>query len=293
MKILVIPAYNESKTIRNIVETSLKFVDKVIVYDDGSDDSTSEESKKGGAEVLRNSRNFGKGVALKSLFSKAKTLNPEILVTMDGDGQFLPEEIEMLMNPILNDEADVVIGNRFLQKSDIPKFRKFGNKIIGKIANMAEKLPVDDIESGFRAYSRQALEIIDFTSKGFGVDGEILIGCVKRGQRIIEVPITVKYETGGRTSTKNPLSLAGSIVGIFIEIIALKNPLRFLGIPGLILIIVGIIFASITINHFNETRDFPIGPSIVAVGSLSVGTVLLLTSAVLFSIGRILKKLDS
>jgi len=101
MKVLVIPAYNEGKLIRNLIERSLNFVDKVIVCDDGSDDSTSEESKKGGAEVIRHTKNLGKGAALKSLFRKVVTLDPEIVVTMDGDGQFIPEQIALLINPIL------------------------------------------------------------------------------------------------------------------------------------------------------------------------------------------------
>jgi len=103
----------------------------------------------------------------------------------------------------------------------------------------------------------------------------------------------VNYDTGNKTSTKNSLSLTGDIIGIFIEMIFLKNPLRYLGIPGIVLMSLGIIFATVTITYFNETRIFPLGPSMISVGTLSVGTILLLASAILFSIGRILKRLDA
>ena len=286
MKILVIPAYNEGKLIRNLIERSLNFVDKVIVCDDGSDDSTSEESGKGGAEVIRHTKNLGKGAALKSLFKYCREINADIVVTIDGDGQFLSKEINDLMQPILNENSDIVIGNRFSHDHEMPSYRKAGNKILDKITNLAADLPFEDTQSGFRAYSRKALESITFSVTGFGVDAEILIDASRKKLKISEVPVYVIYNTGGKTSTKNPISHTTSVVTSLIELIAIRRPLTFLGIPGLILIILGIIFTIVVLALFNETRYFSIPYTLLSVGSLLIGVILALMSDVLYSISK-------
>ena len=290
MHIACIPAYNEERTIYDVTKRCLNYVDKVIVCDDGSTDNTIKKAKDAGAIVINHEKNLGKGTALKSLFDYAKTIDTEIMITIDGDGQFLPEQIEILMKPIIEQKADVVIGYRFNDNTEMPKYRKFGNKILDKITNIATDSPFRDTQSGFRAYSKKAIEVIKFTADGFGADSEILVDASKKDLQISQVPVTVIYDTGGKTSTKNPISHSGNVIVTLIELIALRYPLRYLGIPGFLLIIIGIISSTYVLSVFNETRYFSIPLTLMSLGFMVIGLILFMISIILFSITQTSKR---
>ena len=290
LKIACIPAFNEENFIKQIIEKTSKYVDDVVVCDDGSTDNTSAKAKEAGAHVINHKKNLGKGAALQSLFQYAKDSDAEVMITIDGDGQFLPEEIPKLLWPITNNDSDIVIGYRFDNEVDMPSYRKFGNKFFDKMTKLASDLPFRDTQSGFRSYSRKAINSINFSTNGFGADSEILIDAAKKDLKITEEKITVIYNTGGKTSTKNPISHSGDVFGSLLEHIAIKHPLKFLGIPGFILFIVGIIFSVIVVSIFNDIRYFSIPSTLVAIGSLLIGLILLLMSIVLFAIQRAFKK---
>ena len=284
--LVCIPAFNEEKIIGDLVKKSLNHANKVVVCDDGSFDNTSKEAKDAGAYVIKHTQNKGKGAALKSLFEYAKNSNFDIVVTIDGDGQFLPEEIPKLVKPIVEKTVDIVIGYRFDDETDMPSYRKIGNRVLDRMTNLASELPFRDTQSGFRAYSIKAIEQINFISDGFGADSEILIDASKKGFKISEERITVLYNTGENTSTKNPISHSGEVITSLIELIALKRPLSFLGIPGIILLIFGIGFGVFVISTFNETRYFSIPFTLVSLGCLITGLMLLMMSVILFGITR-------
>jgi len=279
-----IPAYNEEKSIGLIVRKTLFHVDKVIVCDDGSIDNTAMEAKSSGAYVIKHDKNKGKGAALKTLFQYVLQKDADVIVTIDGDGQFLPEEIPILTTPILENKSDLVLGYRFDSNSQMPRYRKIGNRVLDKMTNLASELPFRDTQSGFRAYSRKAIEEISFSTTGFGVDGEILINASKKDLRISEEKISVLYDTGYKTSTKNPISHSGEVVSSLVEQIAVMHPLKFLGLPGVILIGIGIFFSVLVLGMFNETRYFSIPSTLVALGTFIIGIMLLLMSILLFSI---------
>ncbi|WP_371504458.1 glycosyltransferase family 2 protein [Nitrosopumilus adriaticus] len=282
--IACIPAFNVSSQIREVIKKSLNYVDQVIVCDDGSTDATFVNAESSGAIMLKHKKNLGKGAALKTLFDKAKEINADIVITIDGDGQFLPEEIPKLLEPIKSNKFDVVIGNRFLDKEQMPSYRKAGNKILDKFTKLAADLPFEDTQSGFRAYSSDAIKKISFSTNGFGVDSEILIDAVKKELKITEQYVTVIYDTGDKTSTKNPVSHSMGVIASIIELIAINHPLKYLGIPGIILLIIGIVYSVIVLTIFNDTRYFSIPSTLLALGSLVIGLMLLLMSVVLYSI---------
>lgn len=290
LKLGCIPAFNEERNITDIVKRTAKYVDKVVVCDDGSKDNTSTEAKNSGAEVIKHKKNQGKGAALKSLFDKARELNADVMVVLDGDGQFLPEEIPKLISPIINEGIDVVNGYRFENEKDMPKYRKMGNKFLDRITSLAAALPFRDTQSGFRAYSKKAIESIKFTTNGFGADSEILIDASHKGLKISEEKVTVIYDTGGKTSTKHPVTHGTDVLGSLIETIALQHPLKYLGIPGIVLLAIGITYSIVVIAIFNDTRYFSIPSTFIALGSLLTGLLLVLMSVVLFSISRSIKK---
>lgn len=292
LKIACIPAYDEEKSIADIITRSLNYVDRVIVCDDGSKDLTSEKAQNAGAIVIKHEKNMGKGAALQSLFNYARNESADIMITIDGDGQFLPEEMTRLINPIIEKNADIVLGNRFQTEKDMPSYRKVGNKMFDKITQLASDLPFQDTQSGYRSYSKNAIDKIKFMTNGFGVDSEILIDAVQKNLKILEENITVIYNTGGKTSTKDPISHSVGVLTSLIELIAINHPLRYLGIPGFILIVIGIVYSFIVITIFNDTRVFSVPSTLISLGSLVIGLMLLLMSAVLFSISRMAKRIS-
>ena len=292
MSILIcIPAFNEGKVIDKVIRNCLKFADNVVVCDDGSTDNTYEIADSAGAEVIRHEKNIGKGESLRSLFKFARHSNHDIIVTIDGDGQFLPEEIPKLVQSIEKGESDLVIGYRFDDTTEMPDYRRFGNKLLDKMTNMVEEISVRDTQSGFRAYSKKVVDTIDFKMKGFGADAEILIDATKKGFRLSEEKITVIYDTGAKTSTKNPISHTGEVVSSLLEITAIRSPLKFIGIPGIVLIIAGLYFTINVAVTFTEIGYFSIPFTLIGATCLALGSILFLMSILLFSVSkRSLKK---
>jgi len=284
--IACLPALNEELKIFDVVKETSQYVNKVLVCDDGSSDKTSEMATKAGAIVLKHGNNQGKGSAMRTLFQHAEKLDADVVVTMDADGQFLPEEIPKLVDCLVTKQADIVTGYRFDSDVDMPKYRKVGNKFLDKVTNLASDLPVRDSQGGFRAYSKKAIKSIKFSSNGFGADAEILVNASRKGLIILEEPVSVIYNTGGRTSTKNPITHSTSVITTLIELIAIRKPLKYLGIPGLILLIIGIIYSVAVIIIFNDTRYFSVPSTLVALGSLVLGLMLLMMSAILYSINH-------
>ncbi|KFM20082.1 Undecaprenyl-phosphate 4-deoxy-4-formamido-L-arabinose transferase protein [Marine Group I thaumarchaeote SCGC AAA799-P11] len=281
-----IPAYNEEGVIGDLIKKTLPLVDSVVVCDDGSTDLTSKEAKDAGSFVITHSENKGKGAALKSLFDFAKHSNADIIITIDGDGQFLPEEIPKLIKDVEDKKSDIVIGYRFETEKDMPSYRKFGNKILDELSKKAAHLNLRDTQSGFRAYSKHAIANINFKNDGFAADSEILVDASEKNMKISEQHVTVLYDTGSRTSTQNPVRQGGSVLIHLLELVLMKRPLTFLGIPGFIMLIAGIIASSITMTIFNETRYFSIPTTLVSMILFIVGIMLLLVSGILFSFNR-------
>ena len=198
MKIIAgIPAYNEEKFIGKVIKETKKYVDKVLVVDDGSTDKTSEIAKNNGALVIRHKKNIGYGGCLKTIFKWAKKNNIDILTTLDGDGQHEPNEIPKILLPIIKENSDLVIGSRFIEnRANIPKYRKFGINIITLLTNILSKTKFSDTQSGFRAYNRKALNLISLTERRFGASIETLLQARLKKFKIKEIAISCSYHPG-------------------------------------------------------------------------------------------------
>ena len=291
LKITVgIPAFNEEKNIASIIQKLSQVADTVIVCDDGSTDNTAKIAEKMGAIVITHQQNLGYGGAIRSLFLKARELDSDMLVTLDSDGQHRISDVLPIVDPIIKNQADLVIGSRFLTENqkDMPKYRKIGIKMITKLANTSLEESVTDSQSGFRAYGKNILSEITPSEKGMGVSNEILMKVSKTGFKIVEVPIVVSYE--GNTSTQHPVSHGASVTMSTLKFISIENPLKFYGIPGLVFLAIGLIFTIMTIQGFSETRQILLGPAIIGVGTIVFGTVLLMTSIILFSIVNVIRE---
>ena len=285
MKITIgIPAYNEEKNIAGIITKLKKYADTIIVCNDGSSDLTKDIAEQLGAIVISHSKNKGYGAAINSLFLKAKELNSDVFVTIDSDGQHRIEDLPKVMEPITNNDADVVIGSRFLnsKSEEMPNYRKVGIKIITKVTNLSIKKQLTDSQSGFRAYSRNALQKISLEEEGMGVSTEILIKASNLELRIAEVPIKVHYE--GDTSTHDPISHGTSVIFSTIKFTSIHNPLKFYGIPGIIFLGIGLGFISWTIQIYTVSQEIITNISLIGIGCIVLGSVLLMTAVILFSI---------
>jgi glycosyltransferase involved in cell wall biosynthesis len=217
----VIPCLNEADFIGDITAATLKHVGKVIVVDDGSTDATAEIAQKAGAQIISHATRKGAGAATRTGFEAAIRLGADIVVTLDGDGQHNPAEIPLLLRPILDDKADLVIGSRFIEhETNIPFYRKFGIDIITWMYNLGSKIKVTDAQSGFRAHSRKLLESIAITHDDFSFSIEVLVKARKKGFHFKEVPISCLYHDQG--STLNPI-LHGLGVAFAVARIRLSN----------------------------------------------------------------------
>ena len=261
-----------------------KITDSIIVCDDGSSDMTSEISSELGATVVKHKKNLGYGAAIKTIFEKSKDLQSDILVTFDADGQHRIEDIQIVTEPIIKEKVDVVIGSRFLdmKSEDMPNYRKVGIKLITKVTNLSIKEKLTDSQSGFRAYSKRALEKISLTDEGMGISTEILIKASKLDLGIAEVPIVVNYN--GNTSTHDPVSHGTSVILSTIKFTSIHNPLKFYGIPGIIFLCIGLGFIAWTIQVYALEQEIITNISLIGIGCIVLGTVLLMTAVILFSI---------
>ena len=290
MKITIgIPAYNEEKNIASIITKLKKITDSIIVCDDGSSDMTSEISKNLGAVVISHKKNMGYGAALRTIFQKSVELDSDILVTFDADGQHRIEDINKILQPLENNEADVVIGSRFLDnESKIPNYRKIGIKVITKVTNASLKKKLTDSQSGFRAYNKQALTQISPSEMGMGISTEILIKASSKGLRIAEIPITVLYHDD--TSTHNPVSHGTSVLVSTIKFTSIEHPLKFYGIPSIIFLIIGSAFTYLAIQYYVEIGRLNTNLTVIGAGAILIGLVLLISAILLYSLVSIVRE---
>jgi len=314
MKIIIgIPAYNEEKNIASLLIKLKKISENIIVCNDGSNDLTGKIAKELGATVIEHERNLGYGSAIKSIFLKAREINADVLVTFDADGQHRIEDINAILEPIKNNIADIVIGSRFLNNNqEIPKYREIGIKAITKLTNVTGGTKITDSQSGFRAYSKKILEEIEPKESGMGISTEILIKTQKAGFIITEVPITILYEGDtsthktqkagfiitevpitilyeGDTSTHNPISHGSLVIFSTLKYVAIERPLIFYGIPGIIFLLVGLAFGVWTIQIYSEQGQVITNIALVGVGGVIMGTILMLTATILYSIVSVVK----
>lgn len=192
--VCVSPAFNEERTVASVVEKALKYVDEVIVVDDGSTDNTRKKALEAGAIVISHPRNLGKGAALKTGFKAALERGADIIISIDADGQHDPDEIPRLLSAMERGNFDIVIGSRFLGDiSNMPTPRIFSNTITSRFLRLFFKIPVTDSQSGFRAFKRKVIESVSFSDPRFAAETEILINAKQKGFRIGEVKITTIY----------------------------------------------------------------------------------------------------
>ena len=290
MKVTVgIPAYNEEKNIAKIIVKLKKTVDQIIVCDDGSTDSTSAIAESLGATVIKHAKNSGYGMAIRSIFLKSREINADILVTLDADGQHKIEDIDKIIKPVVDGEADISIGSRFLKEdNNTPGYRKLGVKIITKVTNSSLSEKITDAQSGFRAYNNKVLQSLTPADSGMGISTEILIKSSNLGLKIVEVPTEIQYE--GDTSTQNPVSHGTEVLMSTLKYISIERPLRFYGIPSAIFFVIGLTFTFLSIQYYAEIGRLNTNLTLVAAGTLLIAIILIVTAILLYSLVSVVRE---
>jgi len=290
MKITVgIPAYNEEKNIAKIIVQLKKVADQILVCDDGSTDSTSEIAESLGVIVIKHPKNLGYGSAIRSIFLKSKEINAEILVTIDADGQHKIEDVKKVTKPIVDGQADISIGSRFLEEGDnAPKYRKLGINIITKVTNSSLSEKITDAQSGFRAYNNKVLQSLTPSDSGMGISTEILIKSSNLGLKIAEVPTEIQYE--GETSSQNPISHGTGVLISTLKYISIERPLVFYGIPSFIFFIIGLTFTFFAVQYYTEIGRLNTNLTLIAGGTLLIGVVLVVTTILLYSLVSVVRE---
>ena len=292
-RILVcIPAYNEEKNIGNIVRKARNHADEVIVCNDYSTDNTAKYALQEGALVINHPKNYGYGKTIRTLFEKALETKADIIVTIDSDGQHDPEQIPTIVEPILNNGFDIVIGSRFISNKahvQIPFYRSLGIKTITKFTKHASYKNLTDAQSGFRGYSRHAIQTMNLVEDGMQISTEILLRSGSNDLAITEVPVTISYDVEN-SSTHNFLSHGIAVLFSVIQFISLRHPLLFYGLPGLSLLVVSGYFAYNALELFSSTRFISINMILISITATIIGIILLTTGGILFAISVMLTR---
>lgn len=284
--LVAIPCYNEAATIGSVVLKAKRYVDEVLVVDDGSIDDTAKVAEYAGATVLRHDGNKGYGAVIQNCFRYARENNFDVMTILDGDGQHEADQIQTVMKPVLNENVDVSIGSRFLDNNgrNIPRYRRLGIAILTRFTNAGsrETHKVSDGQSGFRAYSRKAIEQINPRDNNMGISAEILMQGRKKNLVYKEVPISCRYDVDG--STNGPVSHGLGVIVSIIKYMEVEHSLLFFGLPGLLMFIAGLITGTSLYMNYKAIGSFPIGWAILTIILLVLGTLSGMTGLILHAV---------
>ena len=245
---IMIPAFNEAKTIEQVIKSIPSYFDginevEILVINDGSSDNTASLAQYSGAQVISHQKNLGLGAAFQTGLGKAISDKADILVTIDADGQFSPNQIKNLIEPIIQSRADFVTGSRFINgnsPSKIPIIKKWGNFWVAKLISWATRQKINDVSCGFRAYSKEAMLNLNLFGQ-YTYTQETILDLAYKKLRIAEIPIEAIYFANRRSRVAGNLFKYGwNISNIIFKTIVHYRPLKFFGWSGLIIFALGL-----------------------------------------------------
>lgn len=293
--LVAIPAYNEGRTIAEIVSQAQPYADEVLVIDDGSDDTTGARASGAGATVIEHETNQGYGAALATAFFEADRSGAAQLVVIDGDGQHDPADIPRLIETQREREADIVIGSRFAEDggTNVPFYRHVGLAVVNVLTNVSLGVlrpgsRVRDTQSGFRAYDEVAIRSLataDDVGDDMGASTDILHHAHRNDYDIVEVGTTVDYDVEDGSS-KGPFNHGFTLVFNLLRTVERERPVMSLGIPGFLSTMVGIGFGYWTFHNFIATGVFPVGLAVISTFFALAGIFSAFTAIILHSLNQ-------
>jgi len=267
MRLIVnLPAFNEEEKIASTIKRvprTIEGIDEVFVQviDDGSKDNTFRVAKEAGAEfVYSNGVNRGIGKTFRHAVERALENGADIMVNIDADGQFDPEDIKKLIQPLLKHEADMVSADRFdhLAAKNIPFLKDLLNRVAAKMIGSFMNVNIKDLTCGFRAYNKETLLRLNLPGD-FTYTQEVIIDALGKNLKIVWLPVMVTYFEGRKSRVvKTIWSYVNNSFRIIIRAIRDVRPMKFFGIPGLFLMILGIVlFLVFLFFYFQDLKISP------------------------------------
>lgn len=292
MIVAAVPAFNEEIAIGSVVLRARPYAGCVIVIDDGSSDATADVARLAGAEVIRHTVNQGKGAALRDAFLRAKELDAEILVCLDGDGQHNPDEIPRLVAPIRDGNADMVIGSRFLAvKSDIPAHRRAGQEVLNYLTNRVSHSGVTDSQSGFRAFSKKAIQSLTLGEGGIGIESFMQREAHDKNLVVAEVPISCRYDVE-HASKMGAVRHGFTVVNTLLKIVEERRPLLVFGSIGFGITVFGLAMNVWVVDIYSRSQQLAIGTALIGILAMVLGILTMFTGITLHAISKILQKIQ-
>lgn len=286
--LLGIPAYNEELSIGSVLHKSKKVdvVDDILVVDDGSSDETSDIAKDFGVTVIRHKKNAGKGAAIRTIFNYAEFEGYDYLVLIDGDGQHNPYEIPYVLSPVLNHGADMVVGARWGELTEMPFYRKIGKNVLDYLTPGGDK--AKDTQSGFRAFNREAIENMDLNQMDFTIESEMISEAQEKDLDITHARISCRYDGVEKSSTEGPISHGFGVLNKIIRLTVQRRPLFYLGIPGLVFYLLGLITGFQVIHTAASQEVLSVGWGLLTIVFIILGSIFVTSGFILNEIHRLI-----
>lgn len=290
---ILIPCYNEEGTIGKVVRDFRSEVPDadIYVYDNNSTDATVEQARAAGARIGYERRQ-GKGFVVQSMFSQVEA---DVYVMVDGDATYPAGDVHKLIQPIVDRDADMVVGSRLMRtsQSEFRLLNLMGNSFFFKVINFTFKVRLSDVLSGYRAFSREFVKNIPAFGGGFETEVELTIKALARGYRINEVPVRLTARPEGSVSKIRIVSDGFVILNTILTLFRDYKPLTFFGGIGLIFVLLGGLSGAILLVEFIKTgaaHNLP--AAIMAVGLVLSGMLLIVVGLVLHTISRRFQELE-
>ncbi|MHA1265184.1 MAG: glycosyltransferase family 2 protein [Candidatus Helarchaeota archaeon] len=267
----VIPAYNEEANIGNVITRTLKYVDQVVVLNDGSTDNTENVAKEAKAIVRSHITNQGLGLTIRDGINEAMKLGADVIVTIDADGQYDPDQIPDLLNPILDGKADLVLGSRFMGTiTRMSWLKKLGNKIITLITRNLMNIDITDAQTGFRAIKREVLEHIILTAE-YTYTQEMIIRAAAEGFYITDVPVTFLERTDGKSRLiRDPAEYGLNNAMTMLRAYRDYRPMTLFGTIGVLMMLIGTLIGLYIVYEFFVLGTFETGQRLVTLAALMI-----------------------
>ncbi len=302
MKLVInIPAFNEEEKIAETIgriPREFPGISEIFVqvHDDGSRDETVKKAKEGGADaVYSNGINRGLGVNFRNSVERALENGADIMVNIDADGQFDPNDISKLLSPILNGEADVVSADRFGEQraKNMPKTKYWLNRLAAWIIGKFMGTKINDLTCGFRAYNKEALLRLNLPG-GFTYTQETIIDALGKNLKIKWVPVAVVYFSERKSRVvKSITKYVSNSFRIILKAIRDVRPMKFFGVPGVVLISIGVgLFVYFLTQYFQELKITPYRNYLIASISLFLVGLQLIIFALIADMIKTNRKLN-
>ncbi len=290
---VLIPCYNEELTIAGVIDQFRAELPeaKIYVFDNNSTDRTVDRAREKGALLLRERRQ-GKGYVVQSMF---REINADIYVMVDGDGTYPASSVHALLEPVLNHDADMVVGSRLnpTSRSEFRLLNRLGNNMFLWLTRTIFHAHIEDMLSGYRVFNRSIVKQLPLLSGGFEIETELTIKALERGYRVIELPVDLASRPEGSHSKIRHVRDGITIVAMIFSLARDYKPLTVFGAIGSLLILGGLIPGLVVIMEFLQTGMVPRLPSaILAVGMVLSGLLVGMVGMILHTVTRRFQELD-